>query len=196
MTDDLLDLTERLARGDESAACTIYDRFGDRLIRLAGSRLDPAIKQKVSPEDIAQSVFKSFYGRYSNAPLELTDWDGLWSLLVRITIRKCTRKSLHFRTRKRDVAKEIVPNVADEDSRAGWTALARDPTPEEAVCLTDTLEHLFEGLASQRQREIVTLRLQGYKIEEIAEAVGRTTRTVHRTLESVRDLLASLDTES
>ena len=118
----------------------------------------------------------------------------MWSLLVRITIRKCGHKSAMFRTRRRDVNRELVPNLSDDDSRRSWEAIAREPTPQEAACLSDTLDNLFGGL-DLRQRQIVVLRLQGYEVDQISRQVGRTSRTVHRILSHVRAALSKLVNE-
>jgi DNA-directed RNA polymerase specialized sigma24 family protein len=46
-----------------------------------------------------------------------------------------------------------------------------------------------------REREVVTLRLQGYSVPEIAGRVGRTERTVERALERARYHLERLHGE-
>ena len=40
-----------------------------------------------------QSVFKSFFVRQGQGQFELDNWDSLWGLLVRITLRKRNHKS-------------------------------------------------------------------------------------------------------
>ena len=65
-----------------------------------------------------------------------------------------------------------------------------DPAPEEAAMLTETVERLLEGL-NERERQIVTLALQGAAVAEIAAEVGRTRRTVQRVLARVKEQLQS-----
>ena len=110
-------LMERLRRGERQAAEEIFHRFARRLIGLARSRLEPAIRQKVDPEDVMASVFKSFFLRHAGGQFELDDWDGLWSLLTVITLRKCGHKVEHFRAARRDVKREVhAPDTADDSS--------------------------------------------------------------------------------
>ncbi len=179
------DLMTRLRAGEEPAAAELFHRFAQRLIALARSRLDHRLRQKVDPEDVLQSVYQSFFLRHTQGQFELTDWDGLWSLLTLLTLRKCRRWARHFRTAGRDVDREMsldeVPDALDPDRGL----LATEPTPEEAAVLTENLEQLFRGL-EERDRAIVSLSLQGYSVREIGARVGRPQRTVFRVLERVK----------
>ena len=187
-------LIQRLRTGDDDAAAEVFQRFAGRVIGLARSRLDSRIRRKVDPEDVAQSVFRSFFVRQAQGRFELRNWDGLWSLLVRITLRKCGRQLAALCADRRDVRKEAIhAGCADESCRA-WEAIAREPTPQEAAQLTETVEHLLRGL-DDVQRQIVVLRLQGYTILEVSREVGRTERTVHRVLATVREGLQRLERE-
>src|SRR5262245_3363897 len=186
MADDpsFSDLMARLRAGDEAAAAAIFHRFAQRLIALARQRLDTQIRQKVDPEDVAQSVYKSFFLRHAEGQFELENWDSLWGLLTVIAVRKCARWYEHFHTQGRDVAAEVSPRPAGDGSGSGWEALAREPSPAEAALLAETVEQLLIGLAG-RDREIVSLGLQGYTAVEISGRLGRPERTVYRVLERV-----------
>lgn len=64
----------------------------------------------------------------------------------------------------------------------------RQPLPEEAAMLAELVAQLMDKL-DERQRQILTMRLQGYSIEEISDEVGRTERTVIRILNHIREQL-------
>src|SRR5262249_25396736 len=157
------------------------NRFAGRLIVLARKRLDGRIRQKVDPEDVLQSVYKSFFQRQARGQFVLDNWDALWALLTLITARKCGRWIDFFHAERRDVRLE-------DRTRAGGdlevAALARGPSPVEAAVLTETLEALLGDLGDSH-RDIVSLGLQGYTTSEISEKVGRSERTVNRVLQSV-----------
>jgi RNA polymerase sigma-70 factor (ECF subfamily) len=178
------DLMTRLRAGDEQAACEVFQQYTGRLIGLARSRLGSRLRQKVDPEDVLQSVYKSFFTRQARGEVEAVDWDGLWSLLTVITLRKCGRWVERFHTGMRRLDAE----VSGADSARSWEAVASDPTPEEAAMLTETVERLLHGLEG-RERQIVTLALQGAAVPEIATEVGRTRRTVQRVLARVKEQL-------
>ena len=188
------DLMARLRAGDQDAAAQVFQRFGQRLIALARSRLDKHIGPKVDPEDVLQSVFQSFFARHVSGQFELADWNGLWGLLTVITIRKCRRQYERFQTDRRDVHREIQTPFSASKWGADCQAVARDPTPSEAAMLAETVEQLMRNL-EERERRMLALRLQGYKIPEISESVGRTERTVRRVLDRVKRHLERMRAE-
>jgi RNA polymerase sigma-70 factor (ECF subfamily) len=152
------------------------------------------VRQKVDPEDVAQSVFRSFFARQADGQFVLEDWDGLWGLLTRITLRKCHRQCERFTAGRRDVRREVSAPSPAAGCGVAWEAIAREPTPSDAAMLTELVDALMRPL-DERERRILELRLQGYAVPEIGEAVGRTERTVHRVLERVRQRLERMDAE-
>jgi RNA polymerase sigma-70 factor (ECF subfamily) len=178
----------RLRAGDDAAARRVFEQFAGRLVGLARSRLSNRLRQKVDAEDVAQSVFKSFFAGHAEGQYQLVSWDSLWGLLADITMRKCARKAEFYQAGRRDVARE-VPGA--EFSGGSWQGLARDPTPSEAAMLTETLEQLLTGL-EPHERDMVVFDLQGYTIQEISERTGRAERSVYRILARVRKRLQRL----
>ena len=55
---------------------------------LAGTRLNTRVRRQVDPEDVVQALFRSFFDRQAAGQFELENWNSLWSLLVRIAVRK------------------------------------------------------------------------------------------------------------
>ena len=146
-------------------------RFAGQLIGLARRRLDDLVRQKVDPEDVVQSAFKSFFRRQGAEPFELHSWDSLWSLLTLITLRKCGYRLRQFRTDAHDVRRERSADVSADEGR-GWQAVAREPTPEQAALLAETVEQLFRGLSGVNDHQVIELSLQGYRPPEISTSVG------------------------
>ena len=182
------ELMQRLTCGDEDAARALFDEFARRLVCLAATRLPRALAAKVDPEDVVQSVFRSFFARYADARFNLDGWDNLWSVLTVLTVRKCGHRLRYFRAERRDIQREFSPVAKPNASAEDWEAAAPDPTPSEALLLSETLDEILQGL-KPAQRPVVELRLQGYTIEEISSKVGCTERTVYRVLDKVRALL-------
>jgi DNA-directed RNA polymerase specialized sigma24 family protein len=184
------DLIGRLRDGDGEAADIVFRRFARRLIGLARGRLDARLLQKVGPEDVVQSVFRSFFVRHAAGQFDLESWDSLWSLLTVITLRKCGHQMEHFRAACRDVAREHPP-PSPQGSVSSWEAIAREPTPEEAVLLTDTVEQLMAGLDGEH-RQIAELALAGHTVPEISLQARLSERTVFRRLERIKARLRRL----
>jgi RNA polymerase sigma-70 factor (ECF subfamily) len=183
------DLMARLKAGRNDAATQVFSRFATRLIALARSQLSPQIRQKLDPEDVLQSVFRSFFLRNAEGQFgEFESWDNLWAMLVVLTLRKCGRRVDYFHAACRDVQREVSSAVPADSSTSDFAPSAAEPTPFEAAMLTETVEQLMNNLEG-RHRQILTLSLQGQPPAEISAQVGCTERTVYRVLEGVKDWL-------
>lgn len=182
------ELLNRLRAGDQDAGTEIVNRFMRRLIGLARSKLDARIQRKVDPEDVVQSVFRSYFVRQMEGEFHVRDWDNLWSLLALITARKCTNVRVRYARQGRNIRLEMDAAGGDDDSGAGWQALAREPTPAQAAVLTELIERVVSALP-ERDRQIVALSLEGNDAAAIAARIGRAERTVRRTLDHFRNRL-------
>ncbi len=183
------ELAERLRRGDEDAASLLYHRFARRLLGLAALHLQHQLRAKVDPEDVVQSAWKSFFRRQAAGALDLTSWDSLWSLLMRITLRKCAKRAHHFQAGRRDVRREAAAEGPEGDAPE---AAARDATPFETAVLIELVEHLFRGL-KDRECQMLQQSLEGYTAPEIGSRVGVSERSVYRLLDRIRRRLERLN---
>jgi RNA polymerase sigma-70 factor (ECF subfamily) len=189
--DSFSDAMDRLRAGDEAAAHEVFQRFVRKLIRLARCQFDAALRRKVDPEDVVQSAFKSFFLRYGVGKLEVRDWDNLWGLLTVITLRKCLDQVEYHHAERRDVQREAAAQPGAAGTEPWWEAVAREPRPEEAVVLAETVELLLRGL-DEEERPIVEMSLQGYTTQEISERLGRPERSVRRLRAHVKKQLERL----
>src|SRR5438132_613770 len=101
------DLMARLRAREADAATEIFNHFAGRLVALARSRMDERLRRKVDPEDVIQSVFRSFFTRQAQGEFDAQSWPELWSLLVVMTIRKCGGRLDYFFAARRDVRQEV-----------------------------------------------------------------------------------------
>jgi RNA polymerase sigma factor (sigma-70 family) len=189
------DLLIRLRSGDHTAAALVVDRFTHRLIALARNKLNCRMRPKEDPEDVLQSVFKSFFHRCGLGQFQLENSRDLWALLVSLTLHKCGHRADFFHAAKRDVRREARTDLPAESSSLGWETLAHEPTPVEAAILAETVERLLNGLESRHQ-EIVRLSLEGASTATIAIRVAVTQKTVQRVLKGVRERLERWRTET
>lgn len=186
------ELMARLRAGDDDVATLLFDRYHQRLLALARKRLSDAVRQKVDPDDVVQSVYRSFFHRHQLGQFQVEDWDNLWTLLTLITVRKCAGRAEYFLTACRNVRKERAPAADDSHGeRVDWQPEASDPTAEEAVLLAETIEQVMRGLDGW-ECEVFTLSLQGYSVQEIGERVGRAERSVERVRGRVKKRLLRL----
>ena len=178
----------RLKTGDEEAAASIFNRFATRLVGLTRKRVAEHLRRKEDPEDIVQSVFRSFLTREAAGQFDLKSWPELWSLLVVMTIRKCNCRFDYFFAARRDIRREQARPLRADDSASGMEALARDPLPSEVAAFNDLLQKIMISL-QERGRQVLTLSLQGYAVPEIKSQLDCSERTIFRILNQVKKRL-------
>ena len=141
-------LMSRLRSGEDAAASEVFARFAGRLVALTRGRFNRLLARKVDPEDVVQSAFKSFFVRHRAGTLDVDNCDGLWNLLALITLRKCADRAEYFLADRRDAAREATGSAGGDGPDNCLVALDRQPRPEEAVILAETIEHLFRDLSA------------------------------------------------
>src|SRR5262245_31843286 len=93
-----------LKAGGDSAAQHLWERYFHRLVHLARARLRAARRAGAiaDEEDAALSAFDSFCrGATAGRFPQLADRNGLWRLLVVITLRKVMDQAVRQSARKR-----------------------------------------------------------------------------------------------
>ena len=192
-----IELLQKWRDGDEHAAKEMFERYVNRLCALARSRLSARMQRRVEPEDIVQSVYRSFF-RKAGEHYSLAKTGDLWRLLAAITINKIRGKVEFHTAQKRQVyAEESL--LADQSMlRVSPEAIAEDPRPDDAAAMVEELGDVLSGL-DPLSRSILELSMQNLTVEQISEEVQRSERTVRRTLQQVRNelekrLLQSINT--
>ena len=189
MDHDPSSLLAALSSGDDQAAKIVFDRYVGRLIGLARKRLSARLSQRLDPEDVVQSAFRSFFRKAGKGEFVVDDPGDLWRLLVVITLNKLRRNVEHHTAAKRNMGRESAQSDDDQGDQ-GPTAnvQGRVDAPDAAIEIHEELVLLMHDF-SEEQRRIVELRLQGYQIEEIASDVSKSERTVRRTMERLKQRL-------
>jgi RNA polymerase sigma-70 factor (ECF subfamily) len=188
------EIMARLRRGDDAAAAAVFNRFARKLIRLARCQLDTGLRHKVEPEDVVQSVYRSFFTRFCAGQFDIGTWNELWGLLTLIALRKCANRAEYFRAQCRDARREVHEPPAADDSGLRWEAIDRAPTPVEAAVLAETVEQVLRGVDAS-ERPILELSLQGYTAQEISAQLRRAERTVQRVRERLKRQLLRLQAD-
>lgn len=187
-------LLQRWQHGDDRAAAEIVDRYLHRLVALARTRLDGNLQKRIDPEDVVQSAYGSFFRRAAEGAFDIKESGDLWRLLATITVNKL-RKQYRFHTaQKRSILREASQG-ADTSLREAANAVTNAPTPDEEMVLVEVMEEVLSSL-DPVQRQIVEMRMVGWKVAEIACESERTERTVRRVIERFGNRLEQrLDSE-
>ena len=186
----------RLAAGDSEVARDFWGRYGARLQGLAARYLSTGLRRREGPEDVVQSVCRTFFRRAQIGKFELTDSEDLWRLLCAITVTKVRQKARFHGREKRGLDRERHFEPAGDDSRSpGLPLQDAELTPAEAAEFADELQQLL-GALDREERRLVELRLEQYNYQEIAEKLGCSQRTVRRILKRVQSRLHAALEES
>jgi RNA polymerase sigma-70 factor (ECF subfamily) len=192
--DDSVHLVQRWQGGDEQAAEELYGRYAEQLIAQTYRRLPSKLAARVDPEDVVQSVYRSFFAAAREGRYLLQQSGELWRLLLAITVHKVQNRIKHHLAEKRDFTRDLSCDAEASIHGLPIHVLARDPLPDEAVMLSDLLEQVLREFTPP-QRRMIELRLQGYPLEEIATDASTSRRTVCRVLERFKEELTARNTQ-
>jgi RNA polymerase sigma-70 factor (ECF subfamily) len=179
------DLVDLWRAGDEQAARQLFDNYVDRLVALARRRISQRLASRLDPEDIVQSVFRTFFGRLKKGQFSFAEQDDLCKLLVRITVHKSLQQVAFHKAAKRDPNHETCQGEQSQERL--MELLDREPSPEDAVAFIDQLQQFLAKLRPQ-ERQILEMRLQGFSNDEIAKELSIYDRKIRRVIERIRAL--------
>jgi RNA polymerase sigma-70 factor (ECF subfamily) len=173
----------RLKAEADLAASELDEQYRARLCLLVEREMNRRFRPKEDPEDVVQSVFRTFYRRNAQGEFHIDSSVDLWCLLATITRRKILKHVEKLRTDKRNPERE--EHVEGNDLRG------QVPTPEEAAIAADLIEKSLAGLDETYVR-IFHLRLQNHTEEEIAAVLNCNRGRVRTRLNHLRQLLQRL----
>jgi RNA polymerase sigma factor (sigma-70 family) len=181
---------EGLREGNDADVQRLWDRYFQRLVRVASARLPGHARRAADEEDVALSAFHSFCDRVGRGQFpQLVDRDDLWRLLVTITTRKVV-ESVRRQTRKKRGGGRVQgesammnPDALDEGMAQ---VLSCEPAPEVAAEFAEDYERLIDKLEDPALKSVALRKLEGYSSEEIAAELGTSRRTIDRKLMLIR----------
>src|SRR5262249_31371781 len=158
----------------------LWDRYFERLVRLAQNKLSARLRRAADEEDVALSAFHSFCraaeaGRFPR----LDDRDDLWALLVPPPPPKAyppADRETPAKRRGGEVRGDSVFHPPGDGPSAGADTLpAPDPTPAFAAEVAEQFDLLLGRLASREPllRDVAMWKLEGFTNEEIAARAGK-----------------------
>ena len=171
----------------DEAQAGLWDAYFQQVVRLARNRLAHNFRRVADEEDIALSVFKSFYegaakGRFS----DLSSRENMWRILAVMTARKVADHVQSLRRLKRGGGEVRGESVFDSDSGTrGLEQFGCEDAPEFALRMAEEAEVLVCRLDDTLQ-PIARLALEGYSSHEIAQQTGLGLRATQRRLKQIR----------
>jgi RNA polymerase sigma-70 factor, ECF subfamily len=179
-------LLNRFRTGEQEAARQIYERYAERLEALVASQTAADLQTRFDAEDVVQSVFRTLFRRVAHGLYDVPAGEELWQLLLVLALNKTRKLATYHRAQKRDVGRtsgsdrlEASSQPVDGRDQAAWQLLK--------LMVDDLLSELPES-----NRQIVKLRIEGYRTDDIRRATQRSKRTVERVLQDFRHKLSAL----
>jgi DNA-directed RNA polymerase specialized sigma24 family protein/predicted Ser/Thr protein kinase len=174
------ELLKRVEAGDSQATAAIFDRYVQRLLALARTRVGAKLRRRIDAEDVVQSAYRSFFVHAENHEYILSEAGDLWRLLARITLNKLYSQVEKHTAARRNIHREYEPSDALRDDPA-----ALEPTAAEVIALSEQLQLITKSLASTEQI-VFGAHLRGDAIDTISNAIKKSPRTVRRLLAHIR----------
>ena len=180
-------LMDAMAEGSEDAAWQLTELYTPHIMRAVRSSLPKRIRTKVDSQDFVQSVWASILLKRGRLA-QFQNPEQFIGYLAAMAKNKVVDKYRHFRTQKKDVYSEVgipafdqaspalTPNSADEGPLP-----ASDPTPSQVAVAREGWQRLVD-LSSERDRQIVSMRIQGQTYAAIANRLKVNEKTVQRAL--------------
>ena len=184
---------ENLKRGESRAAQKLWERYVERLIRLARKELGDVPRRVADEEDVVVAAFANFCRGVKNGRFpKLDDRDDLWQVLVMLTERKAIDQRRRLTAERRgggDVRGESAVGAphSTEPQGAGLAGIPdREPTPAFAAMVAEQFDRLLARLNDETLQRIALDKMAGYTNEEIAERLGTALRNIERRLQLTR----------
>ncbi len=175
-------LLDRFRGGEGEAATALYLRYAGQLRIMAAQQATADLRRRVDPEDIVQSVFRTFFRRAAAGEYHVPAGSDLWKLILVIGLNKVRAVAAHHKAAKRDVRQTVGEQGIE---------LAPGDEAENLRVLQLTIDELLAPLPPV-YREVVTLRIAGHEVAEIAQHTGRAKRSVERILQEFRASLGAV----
>jgi RNA polymerase sigma factor (sigma-70 family) len=181
------DFLANIQATDSSFEQQLVQQYSARLIGLASRQMPDRVRRRLDPEDVVQSVYRSFFRRLNDGCFSFDESHDVWRLLAAMTFHKARNAVKYHQRTRRDVRRDV--SLQSEDESSTEEGIDANPGAEDINVLFGCLDQLLGGLP-ENHREIVVQRLEGKTIDQIARAVKRSRRTVMRILAGLRNLAA------
>jgi DNA-directed RNA polymerase specialized sigma24 family protein len=184
----LLQLDRNDRENFNRAAGVLTKRYEQALLAKIRGKISPKIRQRVDAEDVLQSVLADFFRRPDNATLESRG--DFWRLILRIAMNKVASKGRYETAGVRNAGLDQgYAGIGSDDSaeKPGLELVSENAHLEsEAFEVAEEVQGML-GQLSVELREVAELLMEGCTHVEIAERIQRTTRTVERRVEMIRE---------
>jgi RNA polymerase sigma-70 factor (ECF subfamily) len=176
-----------LKDGDPDVCSRFWKQHGANLEAIAGQQLSRKLQRRVGPDDIVQSVFRTFFRRMAGGEFEVPDAGAMWRLMCAITLTKARRAARDHRRLKRGLNSESALSEAEQEYGADFSSqlAGSEHDPSLALEMSDQLQTLL-GQLGDEECQVLELKMNDRSNEQIADILGCSERTVRRIVNKVQ----------
>jgi RNA polymerase sigma factor (sigma-70 family) len=177
-------LMKDVAAGSEDAICELAETYTPYIIRAVRASLPPKIRQKLDSQDFAQTLWASILLNHTDLT-RLKSPEQLIAFLAAAAKNKVIDATRRYtRTQKYDITREhrivdIVPSAL----------CTNDPTPSQFANVRERWTQALKS-ASDRDREILRLRLKRRTFDTIASELQIDRATARRAIQRLINQLS------
>ncbi len=175
-------LLERARSGSEEALAHLVDRFSPSVYRSIRRSLMRSLRRNTDSDDIAQSVWRSFFAN-RDKHLLMESPDQMKGFLARMAAHKAIDRGRQYIAQQKNAEVRLAGEGGEEVLSV--SAKKRVPSPSEELIARESLETLANSVP-QKFSEVFRKRAEGASISEISEELGVPLRSLHRILQHVR----------
>ena len=148
-------------------------------------RRPASLRRRFDPEDVVQSVFRTFFRRASEGLYDVPPGEQLWQLLLVLALNKVRALGVHHRAQK--------ARCRPYRRFAGVGILPRRSRDETSLHVLSMVIGEVVGELPEIQQQMIQLRIEGYEVSQIAERTQRSKRTVERVLQKTATAALGVD---
>ncbi len=78
----------------------IFNKYIGMIVSLAAKKIDGRFRARIDPESIAMSVMESFFDGVRHEKFDFDNWEMVYGLLVKITLRKSHNRNVLLGARR------------------------------------------------------------------------------------------------
>jgi RNA polymerase sigma-70 factor (ECF subfamily) len=171
-------LIERVRAGSQDAAWELVDKYGRDVQRFVRRSLHQRLRAKFDSLDFVQIVWGSFF----KAPERLEGMEKSEQLVAYLATLAKYKVLTEVRRRLQSAKYDLNREASHESGQSPDDKSSPIPTPSAVAIAKERWDQLLAG-QSERDRQIVELRLRGVTYEEIADTLHIHERTARKTIE-------------
>jgi RNA polymerase sigma-70 factor (ECF subfamily) len=180
--DHFNELIERLRENSEDAAFELFELCKYRVYAAVRRRLNRQMRSKFDSQDFVQDMWASFFTNIAQISRFSTE-EELIGFLIRIAGNKVADEyRKRFKTEKHDINRERY--LGEAFSSLTFEVVSPDPSPSAEAIANERWDQMLDRMPPV-YKQILQLRRDGATMQEIADQIKVSERTVRRILKNL-----------